>query len=44
MIQEETVRDILFLLDCHKSIGLDEIHLRVLRELVEVIAKLFSVF
>jgi len=26
-------------IDCHKSMGLDGIHLRVLRELVEVIAK-----
>ena len=42
-IQEETVRDLLLQLDCHKSMGLDEIHQRVLRELVEVIAELLSI-
>lgn len=36
--------NVLLDLDCHKSIGPDRIHLRVLRELVEVIAKLFSSF
>ena len=39
IIQEETVRDLLLQLDCHKSMGLDEIHPRVLRELAEVIAE-----
>ena len=39
-IQEETVRDLLLQLDCHNSF---EIHLRVLRELVEVIAEPLSI-
>ena len=43
MIQEETVRDLLLQLDCHESMGPDEIHLRVLRELAEVIAELLSI-
>ena len=43
MIQEETVSDLLLQLDCHKSMGLDEIHLRVLRELAEVIAEPLSI-
>ena len=38
-IQEETVRDLLLQLDCQKSTVPDEIHLRVLRELAEVIAE-----
>ena len=42
-IQEETVRDLLLQLDCHKSMGPDEIHLRELRELAEVIAELLSI-
>ena len=29
-------------LDCHKSMGPDRLHLRVLRELAEVIAELLS--
>ena len=32
-IQEETVRDLLLQLDCHKSMGPDENHPRVLREI-----------
>ena len=39
MIQEKTVRDLLLQLDCHKSMGPDEIHPRVLREQVEVMAE-----
>lgn len=35
MIQVETVRDLLLHLDCHKSMGSDEIHPRVSRELAE---------
>ena len=37
------MRDLLLQLDCHKSMGPDEIHLRVLRELVEVIAEPLSI-
>ena len=43
MVQEETVKDVLHRLDCHKSMGPDEIHPRVLRELAEVIAELLSI-
>uniref|UniRef100_A0A8B9BQA8 Cilia and flagella associated protein 61 n=1 Tax=Anser brachyrhynchus TaxID=132585 RepID=A0A8B9BQA8_9AVES len=42
VIQEETVRDLLLHLECHKSMGPDKLYPRVLRELVEVIAKLLS--
>jgi len=42
-IQEETVRDLLLQLDCHTSMGPDEIHPRVLRELAEVIAEPLSI-
>ena len=42
-IQKETVRDLLLQLDCHKSMGPDEIHPRVLRELTEVIAEPLSI-
>ena len=42
-IQEETVRDLLLQLDCHKSMGPDEIHPRVLRELAEEIAEPLSI-
>ena len=42
-IQEETVRDLLLQLDCHKSMGPNEIHLRVLRDLAEVIAEPLSI-
>ena len=37
MIQMETVRDLLLHLHCHKSMELDEIHLRVLRELADIL-------
>ena len=41
-IQVETVRDLLLHLDCNKSMGPDEIHSRMLRELEKVIAKPLS--
>jgi len=40
-IQVETIRD-LFHLGCHKSMRTDGIHLEVLRELMELIAKMLS--
>ncbi|GAB0203024.1 mitochondrial enolase superfamily member 1 [Grus japonensis] len=39
MVQEEAVNDLLHHLDTHKSMGLDGIHPRVLRELAEELAK-----
>ena len=39
VIQVETVRELLLHLDCHKSMGPDGLHPRVLRELVGVIAE-----
>ena len=42
-IQEETVRDLLLQLDCHKSMGPDEIHPGVLRELAEMIDETLSI-
>ena len=41
--QEDTVRDLLLQLDRPKSMGPDEIHPRVLRELAEAIAEPLSV-
>ncbi|KAK4825598.1 hypothetical protein QYF61_000687 [Mycteria americana] len=43
IMQGEMVTDLLHHLDTHKSMGPDEIHLRVLKELAEVLTKPFSV-
>jgi len=42
-IQEEIVSNLLLYLDCHKSMMLDDIYLRVLRELAVVISKLLFI-
>jgi len=42
VIQVETVRELLLHLDCHKSMGPNGLQLRMLRELVEVIAEPLS--
>ncbi|GAB0204509.1 mitochondrial enolase superfamily member 1 [Grus japonensis] len=43
MVQEEAVNDLLCHLDTHKSMGLDGIHLGVLRELAKELAKPLSI-
>jgi len=43
MIQEGAVKDLLCHLDTHKFVGLDGIHLRVLRKLPEELAKLLFI-
>ena len=43
IIQEEAVYDMLLHLDTHRSMGLDGIHPRVLRELAEELAKILSI-
>ena len=42
-VQKETVRDLQLQLDCHKSMGLDRLHPRVMRELADVIAEPVSI-
>ncbi|KAK4821581.1 hypothetical protein QYF61_024440 [Mycteria americana] len=42
-MREEAVNDLLRCLDIHRSMGLDGIHLRVLRELAEELAKPLSI-
>ena len=39
-VQKKTVRDLLLHLDCQKSMGPNRIHLRALREMFDMIAKL----
>jgi len=43
IIQEEGLNDLLCHLDTHKSMGPDRIHPRVLRELMEELAKTLSI-
>ncbi|CAM4571676.1 unnamed protein product [Caretta caretta] len=42
-VEKEVVRDYLEKLDMHKSMGLDALHLRVLKELADVIAEPLSI-
>lgn len=43
VIQEEAVSDLLSHLDAHKSMGPDNIHLRIMRELAEALTVLLSI-
>ncbi|GAB0203928.1 mitochondrial enolase superfamily member 1 [Grus japonensis] len=43
MVQEEAVNELVCHLDTHKSMGLDGIHLKILRELAEELAKPLSI-
>lgn len=43
IMQEKTISDLLHHLDAHKSMGLDGIHPKVLRELAVVLTKALSV-
>ena len=43
MILDEMVLDLLRKLDAHKSMGLDGLHIRVLRELADVVPKTLSI-
>lgn len=42
MVEDSQVRNYLVRLDAHKFIGLDGMHLKVLRKLVHIMARLLS--
>lgn len=44
VIQGEMVSDLLHPLDIHKTVGLNVIHLRILRELIEELNEHFQFF